>query len=43
MSVLEALTEAIRSGGIGVIDLTAPLSESTPVIKLWDETGYLSA
>ncbi len=34
MSVLSALAEAIRSASVEVIDLTAPLSASTPVIKL---------
>jgi kynurenine formamidase len=34
MSVLSALTQALRSGSVEVIDLTAPLSSSTPVIKL---------
>jgi kynurenine formamidase len=34
MSVLSALTEALDSGTVDVIDLTAPLSASTPVIKL---------
>jgi kynurenine formamidase len=34
MSVLSALTEAMRSATVEVIDLTAPLSASTPVIKL---------
>jgi kynurenine formamidase len=39
MSVLEALTEAIRSGSVEIIDLTAPLSESTPVIMLPEPFG----
>ena len=39
MSVLQALTEGIRSGGIEIIDLTAPLSASTPVIKLPEPFG----
>jgi kynurenine formamidase len=34
MSVLSALAEAIRSTSVDVIDLTAPLSSSTPVLKL---------
>ena len=33
MSVLSDLTEAIRDGSIDVIDLTAPLSSQTPVIR----------
>jgi kynurenine formamidase len=39
MSVLSALTDGIRGGGIEVIDLTAPLSASTPVIKLPEPFG----
>src|SRR2546430_6970603 len=34
MSVLSALAEAIRSATVDVIDLTAPLSPSTPLLKL---------
>jgi kynurenine formamidase len=34
MSVLSALTDALASATVEVIDLTAPLSSSTPVIKL---------
>lgn len=34
MSVLSDLVEAVRSSTVEVIDLTAPLSESTPVLKL---------
>jgi len=34
MSVLSALAEAIRSASVDVIDLTAPLSSSTPVLRL---------
>jgi kynurenine formamidase len=34
MSVLSALAEAIRSASVDVIDLTAPLSSATPVLKL---------
>ena len=34
MSVLKALTDAIRDGSVEVIDLTAPLSSSTPIIQL---------
>ena len=39
MSVLSDLTEAIRDGTIDVIDLTAPLSDTTPVIKLPEPFG----
>src|SRR5271168_2029673 len=34
MSVLSALTDAIRDGSVEVIDLTAPLSASTPILQL---------
>src|SRR6202167_1228983 len=34
MSVLQALTDALRDGSVEVIDLTAPLSASTPIIQL---------
>jgi hypothetical protein len=34
MSVLSALAEAIRSATVDVIDLTAPLSSSTPILQL---------
>jgi kynurenine formamidase len=39
MSVLSALAEAIRSATIDVIDLTAPLSSSTPILKLPEPFG----
>ena len=39
MSVLNALIEAIRDETIEVIDLTAPLTASTPVIKLPEPFG----
>jgi kynurenine formamidase len=34
MSVLSALTEALSSATVEIVDLTAPLSSTTPVIKL---------
>jgi kynurenine formamidase len=34
MSVLQALTDAVRDGSVEVIDLTAPLSAQTPIIAL---------
>jgi len=34
MSVLSALTAAIRDNSVEVIDLTAPLSDQTPIIQL---------
>ncbi len=39
MSVLSALAEAIRSATVDVIDLTAPLWSSTPVLKLPEPFG----
>ena len=39
MSVLSELTGAIRDGRIEVIDLTAPLSDTTPVIRLPEPFG----
>jgi kynurenine formamidase len=39
MSVLNALTEAIRDQQVEVIDLTAPLNATTPVIRLPEPFG----
>jgi len=39
MSVLSALAEAIRSATVDVIDLTAPLSSTTPILKLPEPFG----
>jgi kynurenine formamidase len=39
MSVLSALAEAIRSATVDVIDLTAPLSSSTPILRLPEPFG----
>ena len=39
MSLLTDLTAAIRDGGIQVIDLTAPLNDTTPVIRLPEPFG----
>lgn len=39
MSVLRNLVESIRSGGIEVIDLTAPLSSETPILRLPEPFG----
>jgi kynurenine formamidase len=39
MSVLSALTEAIRAQQVEVIDLTAPLNSATPVLKLPEPFG----
>ncbi len=39
MSVLTALTDAIRSSQVEVIDLTAPLSSTTPIIQLPPQFG----
>src|SRR4029079_16946361 len=38
-SVLSALTDALADGSVEVVDLTAPLSSSTPVIQLPPEFG----
>src|SRR3954452_19903166 len=34
MSILESFADALTGGGVGVVDLTAPLSAETPVIQL---------
>jgi kynurenine formamidase len=39
MSVLSALADAIASASVEVVDLTAPLSSSTPVIRLPEPFG----
>src|SRR2546423_12313436 len=39
MRVLAGLVEGLRWGTIAVVDLTAPLSETTPVIRLPPERG----
>jgi kynurenine formamidase len=39
MTGLAALLSSVRSGSVEVIDLTAPLSEDTPVIRLPAERG----
>jgi kynurenine formamidase len=39
MSVLGALTEAIRTQQVEIIDLTAPLNSATPVLKLPEPFG----
>lgn len=39
MSVLRSLLEGIGNGSIEVIDLTAPLSETTPILKLPEPFG----
>ncbi len=39
MPVLPALIDAIRSGAVQIVDLTAPLSSDTPVIKLPEPFG----
>ncbi|KUO05142.1 hypothetical protein AQJ67_07045 [Streptomyces caeruleatus] len=38
-SVLAALVSALRGGSIEVVDLTSPLSSSTPVIQLSTRFG----
>ena len=42
MSVLSALVDAIRDQTVEVIDLTAPLTASTPVIRLPEPFGNTS-
>jgi kynurenine formamidase len=39
MSVLSAVLDAIRSGGVEVVDLTTPLQESTPILRLPEPFG----
>ena len=39
MSVLQALTDAIRDRAVEVIDLTAPLTSGTPIIQLPEPFG----
>src|ERR1017187_258853 len=39
MSVLKALTDAIRDSSVEVIDLTAPLTSDTPIINLPEPFG----
>src|ERR1700746_1491475 len=39
MSVLQALTDAIRDSSVEVVDLTAPLSAETPIIRLPEPFG----
>jgi kynurenine formamidase len=39
MSVLRDLVESIRTGGIEVLDLTAPLSGTTPILLLPEQFG----
>ena len=39
MSVLQALTDAIRDSSVEVIDLTAPLHASTPIMQLPPQFG----
>src|ERR1041384_531876 len=39
MSVLSDLVTAIASGAVEVIDLTAPLSAQTPILKLPERLG----
>lgn len=39
MSVLRALRDGLRDGSVRVVDLTAPLSEETPIINLPPDRG----
>jgi kynurenine formamidase len=42
MSVLTSLVESIRGGAVEVIDLTAPLTETTPILMLPEPFGNTS-
>src|SRR3954466_5714842 len=42
MSVLSELVTAIASGAVEVVDLTAPLSAQTPILKLPEPLGQTS-
>ena len=39
MAILRELADSICAGAVEVVDLTAPLSESTPVIRLPADHG----
>lgn len=39
MSVLRSLVDSVRNGAIEVVDLTAPLSEETPILQLPEPFG----
>jgi kynurenine formamidase len=39
MSVLSAVLDALRSGAVEVVDLTTPLQESTPILRLPEPFG----
>ncbi|MFD2353293.1 cyclase family protein [Nonomuraea ferruginea] len=39
MSVLRSFVDSVRNGAIEVIDLTAPLSEETPILQLPEPFG----
>jgi kynurenine formamidase len=43
MSVLSAVLDALRSGAVQVVDLTTPLRESTPILRLPEPFGNTSA
>ncbi|MGC5614763.1 cyclase family protein [Georgenia sp. Z1491] len=38
-SVLTALTEALTSGAVEIVDLTAPLADTTPILELPEQFG----
>ena len=42
MSVLSDLVLAISTGAVEVVDLTAPLSAQTPILKLPEPLGQTS-
>ncbi|WP_084956344.1 cyclase family protein [Thermoactinospora rubra] len=39
MSVLRSLVESLRSGTVEIVDLTAPLSDKTPILRLPEPFG----
>jgi kynurenine formamidase len=43
MSVLSQLVEALGSGAVRVVDLTAPLSSSTPTLRLPEQFGQTAS
>jgi hypothetical protein len=42
MSVLSAVLDAVRSGAVEIVDLTTPLQESTPILRLPEPFGNTS-
>ncbi|GAA3468298.1 hypothetical protein GCM10018965_028510 [Nonomuraea roseola] len=42
MSILRSLLASVRAGGVEIIDLTAPLSDRTPILQLPEPFGNAS-